>query len=114
MACSLFWPFLHCYYASWITEEIDDTGATAYATHWFDLPIKMQRYVILMMIRTNESLNFTGLDIINCDMETLGKVEEFVDTSVSQYQFHLQFAIFYLFIALEFIIFVLYDLSRII
>lgn len=75
MACSLFWPFLHCYYASSITQEIEDTGITAYASNWFDLPIKFQKYITLIMIRAQQSLDFTGLDIISCNMETLGKVK---------------------------------------
>lgn len=74
MACSLFWPVLHCYYASSITQRIEDTAVTAYSSKWFDLHIKLQKFVILMMIRSQEELHFTGWSIIYCTMETLGKV----------------------------------------
>lgn len=74
MACSMFWPFLHCYYASSITEQIGETALTAYASNWFDLHTNLRKFVVLMMIRSQQTLNFTGLDIIYCTMETLGQV----------------------------------------
>lgn len=74
MACSLFWPFLHCYYASSITQQIGNTGFTAYGSNWFDLPIHLQKYIVLMVVRAQQTLYFTGFDIIYCTMETLGKV----------------------------------------
>lgn len=74
MACSLFWPFLHCYYASSITKQVGDTALTAFGSNWFDLPIQLQKYIVLMMIRAQQTIYFTGFNITYCTMEALGKV----------------------------------------
>lgn len=74
MACSLFWPFLHCHYATLITEQIEDVGFSAYDSNWFDLPMDIQKYIILIIMRSQEELYFTGLGMIYCTVETLGKV----------------------------------------
>lgn len=64
-----------------------------------------------MIIRTQESLYFTGLSIIYCTMETLGKV--FGNSLDSSENKNGKVDVFFTFSALEFIIFVLHDLSRI-
>lgn len=74
MACSLIWPFLHCQFGTWLTEKIDNTGFAAYGSNWYELPIETQKYILMIVMRSQEDLNFTGLGMTYCTIETLGKV----------------------------------------
>ena len=71
---TLFWPFLICHFATVATDRINDIGYTAYDCDWFDLPIDFQKCMILIILRSEESIQFTGLNLCFASPETFGKV----------------------------------------
>lgn len=72
--CSLMWPSIFCYFADWTTERISKMGDTVYGFNWFDQPVKMQKFMILMIARSQERIYFSGLGLVTCSLEAFGKV----------------------------------------
>ena len=71
---SLMWPFLFCYFANLATDRVSYVCDTIYDPSWFDQPIDMQKYVILMIARSQERIYFTGLGLMSCSMAVFGNV----------------------------------------
>lgn len=71
---SLFWAWFFCYFANLATERVSIIGDTVYGLNWFNQPIDMQKYMILMILRSHERINFFGLGMIPCSLEAFGKV----------------------------------------
>lgn len=74
LSTSMFWPYLFAFYATYITNRITFIGYSVYSTNWYDYPLDLQKYLILIIIRSQESVNFHGLNLIYCTMEVFGKV----------------------------------------
>lgn len=74
MFTSMFWPYLFCYYATYITNRISFIGFAAYDTNWFDYPLDLQKHMILILARSQENVHFHGFNLIECTLEVFGKV----------------------------------------
>lgn len=74
IVCSSMWIFLYSYFANQITVRISTMSNTAYYSKWFACPLELQKYVVLIIARSQEPIQFTGFGIVNCTLETLGKV----------------------------------------
>lgn len=72
--CSLIWPSCFCYFASVTTEKVSSVGDIAYCSNWYEYPIHLQKYVTLVIVRSQEPMYFTGFNLIRCTVETFGKV----------------------------------------
>lgn len=72
--CSTSWPCLYCYYASQTVTRMACAGDFVYGSAWFNLPLNLQKYIIVIIARSQEELCFTGLGIIYCTLVVLGKV----------------------------------------
>lgn len=73
--CSgLFWPFLFCYFANLTTDHVSAISNAVYDLNWFDYPVKIQKYFILIFVRSQKPIEFTGLKIIPCSLGMFGKV----------------------------------------
>lgn len=70
----LIWPFLFCYFASMTTEHVANIGETVYNSNWFEYPIEFQKYVILIMARSQNPLYFNGLNLFGCTLHVFGRV----------------------------------------
>lgn len=74
MACSLIWPSLFCYYADVATTRLSSIAYYAYETTWNDYPLELQKYMILIIARSQEPVYYTGFNFVNCTLQALGKV----------------------------------------
>lgn len=74
IVCSFLWPILFCYFANSVTDRVSAISYTVYDMNWYDQPVKMQKYVILMIARTHERIRFSGLGLIACSIEVFGEV----------------------------------------
>lgn len=72
--CALIWCGLYCYFANMATDRISSIGSAAYAANWYNCPVKWQKVMILIILRSQEPTHFNGLNMINCTMETFGMV----------------------------------------
>lgn len=74
IGCSLIWPLCFCYYANLATDRALRNGDIVYDLNWFDHPAEIQKYVILMIARSHERIEFTGLGLVSCTLEGFRKV----------------------------------------
>lgn len=74
ITCSMIWPWSFCYFANLATDRLLKIDNTIYGLNWFDYPVKMQKYVILMIAQAHEQIHFSGLGMIPCTLESFGKV----------------------------------------
>lgn len=79
--CSLFgltWPFLFCFYSNRIIDRISDIGTTTYDLNWFNFPTHLQKYITLIVARSQQPIYFTGLGLIYCTIENFGMVSIYI------------------------------------
>lgn len=72
--CSLMWPFMVCYFATYVTDRISSIGQIVYNSNWEDLTPKMRTNLLLVIVRSQKPMYFTGFDLILCTLETFGTV----------------------------------------
>lgn len=72
--CGLLWPYLFCYFANLTTDRVLAIGDDVYNLNWLEYPVQMQKCLILIIARSHEPIQFTGLQMIECSMEMFGKV----------------------------------------
>ncbi|XP_031629238.1 putative odorant receptor 92a [Contarinia nasturtii] len=82
MGTSMLWPILFCYYGTHVINRISLIGFSAYDANWFEYPSVLQKYLILIIARSQEPIHFDGLNIIYCTLEVFGKL---CKTSCSYY-----------------------------
>lgn len=98
IACGLFWPFLFCLYATFAIQRIHDIGEFTYAFEWYNYPLNLQKTMILIIVRSQERIEFNGLNFFHCNMEVFGKV-------LILFNFHFEFICFFLHFLIEIIFF---------
>lgn len=77
MTCTvvaLLWPWLMCYYATIATDRIESLGHNAYDSNWYDYPAKLRKHIVLIIVRSQEQVIFTGLNLMGCTLEVFGMV----------------------------------------
>lgn len=74
---SLLWPFLFCYFATRTTERIARIAGMTFSSNWFDYPTGVQKYVVLIIARSQVPSQFTGLGLFDCTLAVFGKVQFF-------------------------------------
>lgn len=72
--CTLIWASIFCYFANWASDRVEENGDTVYDLNWRDYPVDMQKYVVLMLARSQERIEFNGLGLAKCTLESFGKV----------------------------------------
>lgn len=101
--CALIWCTLFCYFGDMASDRLSSIGFAAYSANWYDYPVEWQKFFILMILRTRKPAYFDGLNLINCNLEVLGKVKtEF--TFVTKY-FNLQLLRFTMYACIHLIFF---------
>lgn len=72
--CGLLWPAIICYFATFATGQIASLGSIAFETNWYEYPTVLQKYTIFIIMRSNESVHFTGFGLVPCTLEKLKEV----------------------------------------
>lgn len=72
--CAFVWPFFFCMFATSASEQVSYTGRTMYNSNWYYFPLKQQKYVVLVVNRSQDILYFTGMNLIRCTLESFAKV----------------------------------------
>lgn len=71
------WPAIFCIYANFATDQVSAIGDVAYDLKWYNCPLKMQKFIILIIARSQYPAKFTGLGLCDCSLEIFGKVSIF-------------------------------------
>lgn len=82
---SLTWPFLICFFATMATNCVASIGINAYGLNWYDFPAKLQKYIIMIVLRSQQPAYFSGLNLIFCTIETFGNVSNVFYSSFSAF-----------------------------
>lgn len=72
--CALLWSSFFCRFGNSAADHVSAIADVAYGLNWFEYPVEMQKYVILIVALANERVEFSGFQVITCSMEMLGKV----------------------------------------
>lgn len=72
--CATYWQTFFCIYANMVTDKVADVGFSAYDAEWYAYPLKLQKYNLVMIARSQEEIHFSGLNFMYCTLEYFGKV----------------------------------------
>lgn len=70
------WPSVFCYFGNFATDRFSEIGDTAYDLKWYNYPLKIQKYMVLIIARSQEPTYFTGLGVCHCSLEFFFKGEQ--------------------------------------
>ena len=71
---SLAWPYLFCYCATYVSDRVVLVGATAYNSNWYNYPTEWHKYILLVIVRSQESIALTGFNLVPCSLQSFAKV----------------------------------------
>lgn len=74
--CALIWCSLFCYFANMASDRLSSIGWAAYTADWHNYPVAWQKFIVLMILRSQKPVHFKGLNLINCTLEVFGKVSD--------------------------------------
>lgn len=66
--------FIYCYCATEITNKLDLIGGAAYQSKWYKYPNELQKFIMLIIAKSQQPMDFTALDMFYVNVETFGKV----------------------------------------
>lgn len=69
--------FLYCYYGAVATESFEGMADALYETNWQDLPIALQKYILIMMINSQQPLYYHGFGVAILNLELYTRVSTF-------------------------------------
>lgn len=67
------YAFLMCFFGKAATESFEKMSHCLYEFNWQQLPINLQKYLIVMIGNTQRPLYYQGLGICVLDLETFAK-----------------------------------------
>lgn len=65
-----------CYFANMTSDLVTHTSYAAFESDWYTYPMDIQKFIILIVRRAQNPVKFKGLNVIDCTVETYGKVWE--------------------------------------
>lgn len=74
--CALMWCSLFCYFANMASDRLSSIGNASYLANWYNYPMGWQKFIILIIARSQKPIYFDGLGFINCNLEVFGKVSD--------------------------------------
>lgn len=94
ITCSLVFLLIHCFYANFVTQYLDSVSDKMNESNWHMYPVNLQKYLLVILARTQWELNFTGFGFFRCSVEIFGKVNQglifFIPESLSVVNFYFQ------------------------
>lgn len=74
---SLIWPYFFSNCASVTTHQMVLFGETVFNSKWFNYPPELQKYMVLVIARSQYPSQFTGLGLFECSLEAFAQVSFF-------------------------------------
>lgn len=66
--------FIYCFCGERTTNDFKRFSDCLYESFWYNLPMKPQKYIVLMIMNMKQPLIYKGVGMINLNMETFLKV----------------------------------------
>lgn len=60
---------IYCYFGVKTTESYENMASDLYESNWPDLPVKLQKYCIVMIANMQRPVYYHGFNICNLDLE---------------------------------------------
>lgn len=68
--------FLYCFFGKLATDSYLRIGDLVYESNWQDIPVELQKYLILMIVNMQKSLKYHGFGIAVLDLITFTSVRQ--------------------------------------
>lgn len=72
--CGVIWTYILSYSATFASFAIAGIGNIVYNSNWYDYPLSVRKYVILLIARSQREVQFTGLKLFPCTLAVFMKV----------------------------------------
>lgn len=66
--------FVYCFFGVWATDSFKTMPEDLYGLNWYELPVKMQKYLIIMITNMQRPLYYHAFGVTALDLETFSKV----------------------------------------
>lgn len=66
--------FALCYLGDMATSKCATTNEDVYHTNWYKYPVKMQKFIILIMMRSQKQFVFKGFSLLQCSLPAFKEV----------------------------------------
>lgn len=73
------WPALFCLSATLATDRICGVAMSTFDSNWYEFPVEMQKYIILIIARSQKPAYFDGMKLVHCTLQTLTVVSGILD-----------------------------------
>lgn len=75
---------LYCYFGKLASESYEKMcDCIFFKLNWYEFPIELQKYVIVMIANMQKPINYHGFGIINLDLETFARVIDLLTNIIS-------------------------------
>lgn len=68
--------FAYCYFGKLATQSFEDMADAFYESNWQNLPINLQKYMILMIANAQKPLYYHGYGLAVLNLETFTAVSQ--------------------------------------
>lgn len=66
--------FVYCYFGKVATESYQQMADCLYECNWWELPVNLQKYTLLMNMNMQRLLYYHGFEVAVLNLETFSKV----------------------------------------
>lgn len=73
----IIWPYLFCYFATRTTKRVLSIGDSVYDMNWYEFPVTLQKYITLIIARSQKEVHFTGFTMVRCTLAVFGQVRSY-------------------------------------
>lgn len=67
--------FLYCFFGVLATESFEKMAVALYESKWPDLPVALQKHLIVMIMDMQKPIRYHGFAVVDLDMKTFIKVK---------------------------------------
>lgn len=71
---NILWIYFHCLWGKLVTDQYDEWSNHLYDSKWYELPIGLQKYFIVMLANMQKPFYFHGFKVYVLNLETFTKV----------------------------------------
>lgn len=68
--CSIGSTYIYCYLSNVVMASLLDCGDAFYQYAWYDLTVKQQKIIFLVIRRAHNEFCFNGLGLVYCSLDT--------------------------------------------
>lgn len=71
LICSMIWSIQYTYFATFTTNRVALIGDDLYNSNWYDYSLELRKHAMLIIMRSQKVVRFTGFKVVTCTLEVL-------------------------------------------